>query len=194
MFDEVQCGLGRTGEMMAADAWVSGIEPDAVSWAKGMGGGIPIGAFWASAKETPAGKLCDILSPGSHGSTYGGNPLSAATSLAVLKHIEEENWLGNVKKKSTFIQQEVDSWDLPVVKELKGIGFLLGFELDGDHLEVPEGQTPAGLVVNQLMQNGLLTVMAGTNIVRWLPALTANKEEVKEALAIMKDTLQTLSK
>jgi len=193
MLDEVQCGFGRTGTMLATDAWVEGLKPDAISWAKGMGGGIAIGAFWASAKETKAGPLCDILGPGSHGSTYGGNPLSAAVSLAVLKEIVDGTWCGNVIKKSAFIREEVAGWNLPAVKELKGIGFLLGFELDAQYLKLEEGKTASGVVVNALMEAGMLTVMAGTDVVRWLPALNANKEEIKEGLAIMKQVLTDLS-
>ena len=193
MFDEVQCGFGRTGTMLATDAWVPGLKPDAISWAKGMGGGIAIGAFWASAKETKAGPLCDILGPGSHGSTYGGNPLSAAVSLAVLKEIVDGTWCGNVIKKSAFIREEVVSWNLPVVKELKGVGFLLGFELDAQYLNLEEGKTASGVVVNALMEAGMLTVMAGPDVVRWLPALNTNKEEIKEGLAIMKQVLTELS-
>jgi len=192
MLDEIQCGLGRTGSMMSTDAWVEGIKPDAVSWAKGMGGGIPIGAFWASDKETPQGPLCDILSAGTHGSTYGGNPLSTSVSLAVLKEIVDGTWCGNVTKKSRFIQEQVAQWNHPAIKEIKGVGFLLGFELNAQALNLKENQTSSGVTVNALMEAGMLTVMAGPNVVRWLPALNANKETIREGLKIMKSVLDKL--
>ncbi len=195
MFDEVQCGSGRTGDWCGWRTILQGsgvdVEPDAVSWAKGFGGGFPIGSFWASDECEGA------LGPGTHGSTFGGTPLAAATSLAVLEELDESGALENVKRQEARIREAFAQWDLPVIDSLRGVGLMLGFVLNGDELSnnttfVESGLTPSLYVVNKAMEAGFLTVPAGEDVVRWLPRLNVSDAEVDEALATFSEVLSNL--
>ena len=193
-FDEVQTGFGRCGESMAWRMIAPEVKPDGISWAKGMGGGVPIGAFWLSDRivdpqDTP---LSSLLGPGSHGSTYGGNPLVCAASLAVLTEIREKDLAMNAILQEVRIRETIRSWELPVILEVRGQGLLLGVVLDSERIDAPEGKTPAQFVVSQLLEHGLLVPAAGPNTFRLLPPLNVTNEEVDEALAIIKETLQGL--
>lgn len=195
MFDEVQCGSGRTGDWCGwrtlfeyTDIMV---EPDAVSWAKGFGGGFPIGSFWAS--EDCAG----ALGPGTHGSTFGGTPLGSAVSLAVLEEIERCGALENVKRQEARIREAVSSWNCRLVDSLRGVGLMLGFVLNAKEMaKVPgfsdSGKTPALFVVNKVMEQKMLTVPAGADVVRWLPRLNVPDAEIDEALTIFRGVLEGL--
>ncbi|MDX1679364.1 MAG: acetylornithine/succinylornithine family transaminase [Akkermansiaceae bacterium] len=192
-FDEVQAGFGRCGDAMAWRMIAPEIEPDGVSWAKGMGGGVPIGAFWLKDKPVGEGKaLPSLMGPGSHGSTYGGNPLVSAASLVVLEEIREQNLGAYAKAMEVHIRKTIGDWKLPAITEVRGLGLLLGIGLDASKFDVPEGKTAALLVVTELMNRGLLCPPAGTETFRLLPPLTVSQEEVDEALAIIRDTLETL--
>jgi acetylornithine/succinyldiaminopimelate/putrescine aminotransferase len=205
MFDEVQCGLGRTGSPRAWESVLEGsgvsVEPDAVSWAKGLGGGFPVGAIWASDRVIDEGreeKLCDVLGPGTHGSTFGGTPLGAAVTLAVQQAVAHGRLWENASRQEQRIRDAIESWHAPLVKELRGLGLMLGFLLDGEVIKQSEefchsAQTPSVFVVSRAMEAGLLTVPAGPDVVRWLPALNVTDEEVDEALAILKGVLDDLS-
>ncbi|MDF1657108.1 MAG: acetylornithine/succinylornithine family transaminase [Verrucomicrobiales bacterium] len=195
MFDEVQCGSGRTGDWCGWRTLLEGtgieVEPDAVSWAKGFGGGFPIGSFWAS--DDCAG----ALGPGTHGSTFGGTPLGSAVSLALLKAIDEGGVLENVKRQEKRIKDAVAAWGHPLIDSLRGAGLMLGFVVDGEVLRkqadfVESGKTPSLYVVNAAMEAGMLTVPAGENVVRWLPRLDVPDEEVDEALGLFKKVLDSL--
>ncbi|MDA7922569.1 acetylornithine transaminase [Verrucomicrobiales bacterium] len=195
MFDEVQCGSGRTGDWCGWRTLFEHtdimVEPDAVSWAKGFGGGFPIGSFWAS--DDCAGSL----GPGTHGSTFGGTPLGSAVSLAVLEEIERCGALENVKRQEARIREAVSSWNCPLVESLRGVGLLLGFVLNTDEMaNVPgfsdSGQTPALFVVNEVMKQHMLTVPAGADVVRWLPRLDVPDAEIDEALTIFREVLEGL--
>lgn len=191
MFDEVQAGFGRCGDAMAWRTIAPEIAPDGISWAKGMGGGVPIGAFWlgqraADAAGTP---LHAIMGPGSHGSTYGGNPLVAAASLAVLREIREQNLAANALRQEARIRATLASWKLPVITEVRGKGLLLGIGLDPARIETPEGKTPALATVTRLMAHGLLVPPAGPQTIRLLPPLNVTDAEVDTALAILHTVL-----
>jgi len=193
-FDEVQAGFGRCGDAMAWRMIAPEIKPDGISWAKGMGGGVPIGAFWLSdravdEKETP---LSSLLGPGAHGSTYGGNPLVCAASLAVLKEIREKELAINAIFQEVRIRETIRSWDLPVITEIRGQGLLLGIALDPALIPAEEGKTPALVIVHRLMEKGLLVPPAGPNTFRLLPPLNVTDEEVDEALAIILSVLTAL--
>ncbi|MES2996715.1 MAG: acetylornithine transaminase [Verrucomicrobiota bacterium] len=192
MFDEVQAGFGRCGDAMAWRMIAPEIEPDGISWAKGMGGGIPIGAFWLSdrainAEEVP---LSSLMNAGSHGSTYGGNPLVCAAALAVLQEIREQDLATNAILMEARIRDTIVSWNLPVVTEIRGSGLLLGVGLNPDLVSAPEGKTAAQTVVLKLMANGLIVPPAGPNTIRLLPPLNVTAAEIDEALAILKNVLQ----
>jgi predicted acetylornithine/succinylornithine family transaminase len=193
LFDEVQVGFGRCGDSMAWRMIAPEIEPDGISWAKGMGGGVPIGAFWLNdrAIDEAGTPLPSLMGPGSHGSTYGGNPLVCAASLAVLQEIREKELTTNAILMESRIRGTIDSWNLSVITEVRGSGLLLGVGLDPDLIPTPEGKTPALVVVTKLMENGLLTPPAGPNTFRLLPPLNVTESEIDEALAIVKATLES---
>ena len=192
-FDEVQAGFGRCGDLMAWRMIAPEIEPDGISWAKGMGGGVPIGAFWLSdrAIDDAGNAFSSLMGPGSHGSTYGGNPLVCAASLAVLQEIREKDLATHALLMEVRIRESIRSWNLPVIAEVRGSGLLLGVRLDPALIPTPEGKTPALVVVTKLMEQGLLVPPAGPNTFRLLPPLNVTEEEIDEALAIIKATLTT---
>lgn len=194
MLDEVQTGFGRCGQPMAWRAIAPEVQPDAISWAKGMGGGFPIGAFWLSDRPIDAsGKtLASLMGPGSHGTTYGGSPLACAASLAVLAEVAEKNLAANVLRQEQRIRQEIASWQSPLVTEVRGIGLLLGIGLDTAKFAVPEGKLPAAFVCGKLLEAGLLAPPAGPETIRLLPPLNVSDAEVDEALAIVRDVLSNL--
>jgi predicted acetylornithine/succinylornithine family transaminase len=188
MFDEVQAGFGRCGEAMAWRVNAPQIKPDGISWAKGMGGGVPIGAFWLSDRiiDENGTRLSDMMGPGSHGSTYGGNPLVCAAALASLQEIREQDLAANAIRQSSRVRAAIESWHLPVIHEVRGLGLLLGVGLQPDSIPVSDGETQALKIVKLLMAEGLLTVAAGPDTVRLLPPLNVTDTEIDEALAILK--------
>ncbi len=194
-FDEVQCGLGRTGHWCG---WHSlgaeDVAPDGVSWAKGMGGGFPIGSFWLRDTTTreASPSLCDILGPGSHGTTYGGSPLACAVSLAVLREIRDKGLASHATKTGDHLMREIRSWNSPMIREVRGAGLLIGIELVADEIEVtdmPKAATPAMRVVHALLQGGLLVPPAGPDVIRLLPPLNVSHSECAAALNVLKATL-----
>jgi predicted acetylornithine/succinylornithine family transaminase len=195
MFDEVQAGFGRCGEMMAWRAIAPEIEPDGISWAKGMGGGVPIGAFWLSDRAIDAnGKpLSSLMDTGSHGSTYGGNPLVCAAAIENLREIREKNLPANAIHQEKRIRAEITSWKLPVITTVRGLGLLLGIGLDPAKIPTETGSTPALTVVKALMAEGLLLVPAGPETIRLLPPLNVTDSEIDEALTIIHCVLSRYS-
>ena len=189
--DEVQAGFGRCGDAMGWRMVAPEVRPDGISWAKGMGGGVPIGAFWLSDRELEKDglPLSSLLGPGSHGTTYGGNPLVCAASLAVLKEIREKELAMNAILQEVRVRDAVASWELPVVTEVRGSGLLLGIGLDPSRILVPEGKTAALVVANKLLAAGLLLPPAGPNAIRLLPPLNVTEAEIDEALAIIQSVL-----
>ena len=194
LFDEVQAGFGRCGDSMAWRMIAPEVEPDGISWAKGMGGGVPIGAFWLGdrAIDGDGTALSSLMGPGSHGSTYGGNPLVCAASLAVLREIREKELAAHALLMEVRIRETIRSWNLPVIQEVRGAGLLLGVRLDPNLIPVPEGKTPALVVVSKLMENGLLVPPAGPNTFRLLPPLNITGAEIDEALEIVRSVLAAI--
>lgn len=188
MLDEIQCGIGRTGDLMGWKSICPELQPDTVSFAKGLGGGFPIGAFYVSDRTIDADgtELSSLMDAGSHGSTYGGNPLACAASSAVLAEIQSANLIDNVNRQEQRIRQEVASWNSPIIQEIRGKGLLLGFALDTEIVEAPA-------LCKTLMDKKLLTVPAGPNTLRWLPPLNVTDAEVDEALKILKNSLDSLA-
>ncbi len=194
LFDEVQAGFGRCGDSMAWRTICPEIEPDGISWAKGMGGGFPIGSFWVSDRLIDdTTKLSSLMNPGSHGSTYGGNPLACAASLAVLEVIEKENLSHHAQEMESLIRKEFATWDHSIFDDLRGAGLLLGFGIKANSIPAVEGKTPAQVIVAEFIKHGLLTVPAGPNTVRILPPLNVTAAEIHEALTIIRTTLDTLT-
>ncbi len=174
MLDEVQSGLGRTGDFFAFQH--AGVRADAIGMAKGLGGGYPIGAIWA------ADKYADLFTPGSHGSTFGGTPLACAAGLAVLDVLESESLLSKVQVYGSAWRIELERLvtDFPAqVKAVTGRGFMLGLSMSGE----------PGPYVAALREAGLLAPQAGTNTVRLLPPLIATPEQLNRATAIIRSVL-----
>ena len=200
MFDEVQCGLGRTGWWNGWESIGSNVTPDAVSWAKGIAGGFPLGAFWVSSRpvQLKTGEikpLCDLLGPGSHGTTFGGTPLVCAGALEVLSVIEEEGLLENARNVGAHALKALRGLASPWIREVRGVGLLIGIEVVGDFVErsrVGEGKTPSLYLVERLHEAGLLSVPSGTHTIRWLPPLNVTRAEVDEAVGLLAKVLGSL--
>ena len=171
--DEVQCGMGRTGEMFAFQNY--NVKPDIIASAKALGCGVPVGAFVAGKK------CCYSLVPGDYGSTYGGNPLVTSAVNAVFDIYEEENILENVKNVGAYLEEKLDE----LVNENKNIvlrrgkGLMQGLVL----------KTPVGDTINKAIEKGLLVISAAGNVLRLLPPLIITKENVDEMINILKECI-----
>ncbi|MDG2337287.1 MAG: aspartate aminotransferase family protein [Gammaproteobacteria bacterium] len=179
MFDEVQCGIARTGSLYAYQQL--GASPDLLASAKGLGGGFPIGACLAIEKVALA------LAPGSHGSTFGGNPLATAVGNAVLDELVDDIFLSNVRNMGVYFKEELELLveRFPTLLcEVRGLGLMLGLYC----------LTDAGQLIAHLQNHKLLVVKAGANSIRLLPALNVSKEEVDSALEILTKTLIEIQK
>ena len=175
MLDEVQAGIGRTGEFLGFQK--SGVKPDAVAMAKGLGGGFPIGGIWLKEKWT------EIFQPGSHGTTFGGSPLACSAAHAVLDVIEKEDLIKKTQKHGEFLQSELENLKNKypnLIKEVRGRGLMLALVM----------QNLPNDLITKLRQKGLLVVGAAGNAIRFLPPLTICNSELKEALEITKSSLK----
>ena len=168
IIDEVQTGIGRTGSLFAFQQY--GIRPDVVTMAKGLGGGVPIGAVLA------ADTCCNVLTPGTHATTFGGTPLVCASANAVLDHVGDPKVLHEVKEKGEYLKNGILALGKDSIHGVRGMGLMLGIIVD-------EGKHSA--FANKLIENGVLAITAGKNAVRLLPPLVISKEEMDEALAVM---------
>lgn len=195
MMDEVQCGFCRCGATMGWKAVCPEVEPDLVSCAKGIGGGFPMGCFWVSnrAIDDAGTELSSIMGPGSHGSTFGGTPLACATSLAVVRELLAQNLAERAKRLGEVVKREVESWGLPCVEGVRGLGLLRGVGLRRGSFTVPEGSTPAAYVNNLCREAGLLACPAGEDTLRLIPALNIPEETLREGLGILRSVLARLA-
>ena len=173
LFDEIQCGLGRTGDWCGWKSIDSHVMPDGVSWAKGIANGFPLGSFWASSGRG----LCDLLGPGTHGTTYGGNPVCCAAALKVLEIIEREGLLENARLQGARLRDGLPALNSPRLREVRAVGLMIGFELDD-----PGDTNVAIPFVKRLIAAGLLAIPAGERVIRLLPPLNVTAGEVGEAL------------
>ena len=191
LIDEVQAGIGRTGSWNAWESIVSNEEfqPDGVSWAKGLGGGVPIGAAWMSAKKITGSdkSVFELLDAGSHGCTFGGNPMSCSVALRVLEEIENGALLQNVSARSQQLLTGIEKISSPLVKRVKGVGLMLGIELDLEQVKKMDGfdakVTPAVNIVKRLFADRMLVVAAGESVVRLLPALNVSEKDCELAIS-----------
>ena len=168
VIDEVQTGNGRTGSLYAFMQF--GLTPDIVSTAKGLAGGLPMGATMFGERVE------NILSPGTHGSTFGGNPVCANAALSVIDRLDDK-LLANVRENSNYLVEKLKG--IKGVKSVSGLGYMLGIEIDGD----------AKAVANECIENGLLVLTAKTKI-RLLPALNITREEIDSAIGIFEKVLK----
>tara|TARA_B100000686_G_scaffold116637_1_gene123930 strand:- start:1756 stop:2919 length:1164 start_codon:yes stop_codon:yes gene_type:complete len=177
ILDEIQCGIGRSGKFFAFE--YAKVKPDIVPIAKGIGGGFPIGAVLMT------NKVAKGMIPGTHGSTFGGNPLAMSVGNAVLDKILKKNFLNNVKKISKYFISELNiiKKQFPkLIKEIRGVGLLIGIQLIKDQNKF----------IQKLMDNNLLTIRAAENVVRILPPLNVSKKEIDMALKIIKKVCKEL--
>jgi len=182
LFDEIQCGLGRTGEWCGWKSIAPHVMPDGVSWAKGIANGFPLGAFWVGNKPADdRGPACDLLGPGSHGTTYGGNPVACAAGLKVLEIIERDHLREAALELGGLLATSLRNANLPFVSGVRALGLMAGVQLD--KAAFPAGpRTPALEVVVRSMEEGLLTIPAGETVVRFLPPLNVTAGEIEEAV------------
>lgn len=174
IFDEVQCGLGRTGKVFAYEHY--GVQPDILTLAKSLGGGLPIGA--ALARD----KVAKVFQPGTHGSTFGGNPVACAAAKAVLQVLQEEGLVKQAAITGEYMKARLKALceKYPFIKEVRGMGLLLGMELD----------RPGQDLVALCQERGLLINCTAERVIRFLPPLITTKDEVDQALGILDDALQ----
>jgi len=173
IFDEVQTCMGRTGEVFAYRHF--GVEPDAITLAKSLGGGLPIGALVVNDKHK------DVLCPGTHASTFGGSPIVCAAALGVFEAIEEEDLLANVDVMGKYIVEKLDG--MKYVAGTKGMGLMIGVKLDMED---------ASVVADECMKEGLLINCTQKNILRIMPPLTVTKEDVDIAMEKLKTVLERI--
>jgi acetylornithine/N-succinyldiaminopimelate aminotransferase len=176
ILDEVQCGIGRSGKFFAFEH--ADIIPDIVPIAKGIGGGFPLGACLMTKK------VASCMGPGSHGSTFGGNPLAMSVGNAVLDKILEKGFLKSVQMISKYFHNELGKLqsEFPsIIKEVRGLGLLIGIKI------IPE----QNLFVKKLLDNKLLTIRAAENVVRLLPPLNVKKENIDQAIVILRKVCKT---
>ena len=170
ILDEVQCGIGRTGDFFAFDK--SKAKPDIVPIAKGIGGGFPLGAVLMN-KKVASGMIA-----GTHGSTFGGNPLAMRVGNEVMNIVSKKSFLNNVKKNSKYFHNQLNKIKKKfpkLIKEVRGKGFLIGLQLYKDQTNF----------IRDLMKNKLLTIRAADNVIRILPPLNVKKKEINQALKII---------
>ncbi|MFB5197224.1 acetylornithine transaminase [Neobacillus sp. KR4-4] len=178
MVDEIQTGIGRTGTLFAYEQY--GIEPDIISIAKGLGSGFPIGAIIAN-EEAAKG-----FDPGSHGSTFGGNPLATAAGVATVTHIHDTNLLIQANEMATYLDKQLHvlKEQYSLIKDIRGLGLLKGIVVESNALEI----------VQKALENNLLILTAGPNVVRILPPLTVTSEEINEFIKALEKTFQSIEK
>ena len=175
ILDEVQTGMGRTGKIFAYQHY--GIEPDLMTLAKSLGNGVPIGALVVNSKIKR-----EVLTPGSHATTYGGNPLVCAAALAVFKTIRKEGLLANAEAMGNFLLERLLELKgkFPVIREVRGKGLMLGVELD----------RPGAPMVDRAREKGLLINCTQEKVLRIMPAITVSKKWLKKGLDILEDVFE----
>lgn len=177
ILDEIQCGMGRSGNFFAWQEY--GIKPDIMTVAKALGNGVPIGAFLT------AGKASDVLKPGDHGSTYGGNPLVCAVASKVLDIFKEDSIIENVRVVGKYLREKLDELarSYPSINEVRGKGLLLGVEFD---------KPVADIIKSALTDERLVLINAGSNVLRFIPPLIISKSDVDDALCRLKRVLEKI--
>jgi len=176
VLDEVQSGIGRTGHWFAGQA--AGIQPDLLTLAKGLGGGLPIGACIGF------GPAAALFTPGSHGSTFGGNPVACAAALAVLDTIEQDGLLANVASTGELLANGLRALDSPLVAGVRGTGLWWGVQLTG---------AQAGAVEAAARRGGLLVNAVRPDVLRLAPPLIVRPDEVEQALSVLRTALDAVT-
>ena len=175
IFDEIQCGMGRTGYYFAWQSY--GVQPDVMTCAKALGCGVPVGAFVLGEKAAAAS-----LVPGDHGTTYGGNPFVCAAVSKVFDIFEQDNILAHVQELTPYLEEKLDALvdKCPIVTARRGKGFMQGLVIEG---------TTVGSVVTKALANGLLVISAGSDVLRLVPPLVITKEHIDEMIEKLEKSL-----
>ena len=175
IFDEIQCGMGRTGYYFAWQSY--GVQPDVMTCAKALGCGVPVGAFVLGEKAAAAS-----LVPGDHGTTYGGNPFVCAAVSKVFDIFEQDNILAHVQELTPYLEEKLDALvdKCPIVAARRGKGFMQGLVIEG---------TTVGSVVTKALENGLLVISAGSDVLRLVPPLVITKEHIDEMIEKLEKSL-----
>ncbi|WP_373470629.1 acetylornithine transaminase [Carnobacterium alterfunditum] len=173
MVDEIQTGMGRTGTLFAYEQY--GIEPDVMTLAKGLGSGFPIGAMLAKKH------IAASFTPGTHGTTFGGNPLAATAGMATLTEMTKLGFMKDVRQKADYFKEQLErlTRQFSVIKKVKGLGFLMGIEVDMEAIKL----------VTLLQEQHVLTLTAGQKVLRILPPLTVTIEEINEFIQKLENVL-----
>jgi predicted acetylornithine/succinylornithine family transaminase len=173
IFDEVQTGIGRSGKLFAYQQY--GITPDVVTMAKGLGGGVPIGGIIAK-KE-----IAEVFTPGTHASTFGGNPFVCAAAKYVIETLTAPGFFESVSEKGAYLKEKLEALkqDHPTIKDVRGMGLMVGVQAEGD----------LGAIVAKAMEKGLLLITAGSNAIRFVPPLVVTNAEIDQAVAIFAECL-----
>ncbi|MCL2044582.1 MAG: acetylornithine/succinylornithine family transaminase [Treponema sp.] len=184
MFDEIQCGVGRTGTFLAYEQYRyngAPVKADVVTLAKGLAGGIPAGAVLAGEKAA------DVFAPGDHGSTFGGNPIAAAAGLVVLETVNNPAFLAEITRKGTMIMAAIRAWNHPAIQDVRGRGLMIAIDIDRDAWPVLEATIARaeGTHAFGMDKCGLLILSAGQKTLRMLPPYTISDSEIEQGLEIL---------
>jgi len=176
IFDEIQCGMGRTGTMFAYEQF--GVKPDILTTAKALGCGVPVGAFVATEQ------VASVFEPGDHGTTYGGNPFVTAAVNAVFDIFETEAVLNNVKQISPYLEEQLDALvkKYDCVVERRGMGLMQGLEFS----------VPVKDIIPKVMEKRLILIAAGSNVIRFVPPLIVKKKDIDDMITILDKVLSEL--
>ena len=191
LWDGVQCGHFRTGSFQSFQTilgdQIGDFLPDAVGMAKALGGGFPMGAVWISEQ------YAEVLGPGTHGSTFGGNPMACAVANKILEVIDRDNLAANVRELGHFLIDELSTLREkypPAIREVRGLGMMIGIEMGDGFGSFDDSKSAAVQWVSALHETGVLTIPAGSSIVRFLPPLNLTKEEAQVGLDLFEQTIQ----
>jgi len=198
LMDGVQCGHFRTGKFQSCQRILEGVPggefflPDGVSMAKSLGGGFPMGAFWVRVE------FANLLGAGTHGTTFGGTPLACAVALKILEVIERDKLADNARALGEFLKtslQKLAQSYPKVIGEVRGLGLMVGFELKPDIARLPGDPAKMQSIrfVNQLHEAGLLTIPAGAQVIRLLPALNLKRHEAEEGVAVIEQAVKSIN-
>ncbi len=174
IFDEIQCGMGRTGKLFAKEHF--DVQPDIMTLAKALGGGVPIGAVLSSEKVSQA------IDYGDHGTTFGGNPLACAAALEVVNILRDENLVRQAAEKGEWLKQTIRDLEIPSVKEIRGLGLMIGVVFDFETKSL----------VAEMMKNGVLANATAGNVLRLVPPLNIGYNDLDKAVEIFKESLKNL--
>ena len=174
ILDEIQCGMGRTGEMFAWQRY--GVKPDVMTTAKALGCGVPVGVFMMTEKVG-----AHSLAAGDHGTTYGGNPLACAAICKVIELFEKQSVLDNVREVGSYLESRLDevAEEFDCVETRRGVGLMQGLVMD----------RPVGDIITNAMDRGLVLINAGTNIIRFVPPLVIDRQNVDDMIAILRESM-----